>query len=129
MGSLFERPDTEVIALEDAPLINMGGTGVTERLLTPRREPRVQVLRSLLEEGASGGNELYTINCDVEVLHVLTGSVEVRLAAGAHEIAAGDTMSLPGREPHTWVNTAAGRTELIWVLVPAAWSGSSPAAG
>lgn len=125
VGSLFEAPENEVIALADAPRINMGGSAVIERLLTPRGESRVQVLRSLLEPGASGGEELYTINCDLETVHVLSGTLRVRLISGIVELATGDTMTLAGREPHSWENGADGETEIIWTIVPAAWSGSS----
>ncbi|WP_440709346.1 helix-turn-helix domain-containing protein [Herbiconiux sp. YIM B11900] len=126
VGSLFEAPKSQVVPLSEAPLINMGGNAVIERLVTPRSEAGVQVLRSTMEPGASGGAELYTINCDTEVVHVLSGRLDVRLAAAEHTLEAGDTLTLPGREPHTWNNFSEGTTEVLWVLVPAAWSGSTP---
>ena len=125
LGSLFEAPENEVISLADAPRINMGGSRAVEHLLTPRSESRVQVLRSLLEAGATGGEELYTINCDVEIVHVLSGTLRVRLVGGAVDLLTGDTMTLAGREPHSWDNNSDAVTELIWTIVPAAWSGSS----
>lgn len=125
LGTLFDEPDNEVISLADAALINMGGVGAVERLLTPRGESRVQVLHSSLAPDASGGDDLYTINCDVEVLHVVSGALTVRLVGGEVELAAGDTMTVAGREPHSWDNRSGGATELIWTIVPAAWSGSS----
>ncbi|MEC5169824.1 transcriptional regulator with XRE-family HTH domain [Glaciihabitans sp. GrIS 2.15] len=125
LGSLFEAPENEVISLADAPRINMGGSHAVERLLTPRSESRVQVLRSLLEAGATGGEELYTINCDVEIVHVLSGTLRVRLVGGTVDLLTGDTMTLAGREPHSWDNNSDAVTELIWTIVPAAWSGSS----
>jgi len=125
LGSLFEAPENEVISLADAPRINMGGSRAVERLLTPRSESRVQVLRSLLEAGATGGEELYTINCDVEIVHVLSGTLRVRLVGGTVDLLTGDTMTLAGREPHSWDNHSDAVTELIWTIVPAAWSGSS----
>lgn len=125
VGALFEPPKNEVIALAEAPFINMGGTKAVERLLTPRTEPGVQVIRSVLEPGASGGGELYTINCEVEVIHVLTGSITMRFSQGNVTLSRGDTMTLAGREPHTWVNAARQPCEVIWTIVPAAWSGSS----
>ena len=57
IGSLFESPDHEVVHLADAPHINFGGSLVVEQLLTPRSEAGVQILRSVLEPGASGGND------------------------------------------------------------------------
>lgn len=125
LGSLFEEPENDVIALADAPRINMGGMRAVERLLTPRSESRVQVLRSLLEPGATGGEELYTINCDVEIVHVITGTLQVRLVGGTVDLKTGDTMTLAGREPHSWDNASDTRTEVIWTIVPAAWSGSA----
>lgn len=126
VGSLFDDPDVEVVSLESATSINMGGSDVRDLLVTPRHESRVQVLRSLLGPKASGGNELYTVNCDVEIVHVISGKVTIRIPSATHTLSAGDTMTLPGREPHTWQNIHDGQTDLVWVLVPAAWSGSSP---
>jgi transcriptional regulator with XRE-family HTH domain len=125
IGSLFEPPDNEVIPLEDAPLINMGGINAVERLLTPRNESRVQVLRSILEPGASGGEDLYTINCDIEVLHILRGEIVLRFPRGDLNLRAGDTVTVAGREPHSWTNPTAETAEVIWTIVPAAWSGSA----
>ena len=34
-------------------------------------------------------------------------------------------LRLAGREPHTWVNESGGRSEVLWAIVPAAWSGSA----
>jgi transcriptional regulator with XRE-family HTH domain len=125
IGSLFENADMQTVRLTNAPRINLGGHGATEWLVTPRDEPRVQVIRSHLTEGSDGGTELYTINCDVEVVHVLSGQLTVDFAGGSQTLDASDTLTFPGREPHTWRNTAQGTTEVTWTLIPAAWSGSS----
>lgn len=124
VGSLFEDADTEVVRLADAPHINMGGHGVLDRMVTPRAQSKVQVLRSRLEPGASGGDDLYTINCDAEVLHVISGEVEVLFTGRAERLAAGDTLTFSGREPHNWRNAGEGHAEVLWTFVPAAWSGS-----
>ncbi len=126
IGSLFEGPEVEVIDLDEAPRINMGGADVIDRLVTPRHESRLQILRSTLAPGSSGGDDLYTINCDIEVLHVISGAVDVQFTDGKYRVTAGQTMRLRGREPHTWHNAHDGDTELIWTLAPAAWSGSAP---
>lgn len=124
IGNLFEEPDVQHVALADAPRINMGGIGADERLVTPRAEERVQLLRSTVEPHASGGDELYTISCDVESLHLISGSVTLIFSDRETGLAPGDTLTFPGRTPHTWRAGAAG-AEMMWVLVPAAWSGSS----
>lgn len=125
VGSLFEEVAAEVIHLEDAPLVNLGGHGVTERMVTPRSQSRMQVLRSHLEQGSDGGAELYTINCDVEALHVIEGTVRVVFAARTETLGPGDTLTFAGQEPHTWQNVGDTAAEIVWTIVPAAWSGSS----
>jgi transcriptional regulator with XRE-family HTH domain len=124
IGALFEPPQHEVIELAKAPLVNFGGVGVIERMLTPRSESRVQALRSLLEPHAHGGEDFYTISCEIEVVHVLSGGITMRFPNGEVELRAGDSMTVPGREPHTWVNRADGPAEVIWTIIPASWSGS-----
>ena len=125
VGRLFEAPDREVVRLADAPLVNMGGVGVVERMLTPRAESRVQLLRSRLEPGASGGPDLYTINSETEVVHVLTGALRLHFVTEQVVLEAGDTLTFAGRDPHTWTNAADGPTDVVWIMSPAAWSGSS----
>ncbi|MFJ4688708.1 helix-turn-helix domain-containing protein [Streptomyces sp. NPDC091377] len=124
VGSLFEGADTEVIRLAAAPRLNMGGHGVEDRMVTPRAQSKIQILRSRLEPGAHGGEDLYTINCDVEVLHVVSGEVSVRFTDRTEILAAGDTLTFSGREPHTWHNSGPGPAEVTWTFVPAPWSGS-----
>lgn len=125
IGTLFDEPVTEPLRLEDAPRINLGGTKAMERLLTPRSEERMQVLRSALEPGASGGGDLYTINCEAETLHVLRGGITLRLSKRDIVLGEGDSITLPGREPHTWLNHTEASTDVMWIIVPAAWSGSA----
>lgn len=125
VGSLFEAAEAEVVRAASAPRINMGGSGADERLMTPRGQSRVQVIRSLMEPHATGGDELYTINCDVEVVQVVRGGIVVRFADSEVELATGDALTFHGSEPHTWTNPADEAAEAIWTIVPAAWSGAS----
>lgn len=124
IGSLFEEPEVQRISLEDAPSINMGGRGVREWQITPRSESRVQLIRSSLEPGGTGGAELYTVNCDLEILHVISGSISVLLPGRVEHLTVGDTLTFPGRTPHNWETKDEG-AEVIWALIPAAWSGAS----
>lgn len=124
IGALFEAAETELVALADAPLINMGGRGAIERMVTPRGQPKIQMLRSTLQPGADGGDKLYTVNCDVEVVHVISGDFEIQFTDRTVALAAGDTITFPGRELHNWKNTGTVDAEVLWTLVPAAWSGA-----
>jgi len=125
IGSLFEEITTNVVKLEEAPLINMGGRGATERLLTPRSQSRVQVIRSHLDPKSTGGESLYTINCDVEAVHVVAGTLTILFSDRRVEMGTGDTLTFSGREPHNWQNLSDEATDVLWILAPAAWSGSA----
>jgi transcriptional regulator with XRE-family HTH domain len=126
VGSLFSAPEVALVRRDTAPAINLGGTGVSERLMTPRGQARVQLVHTTAEPGATGGAELYTINCELEVLYVLNGSVDLVFSDRRQRLTAGDALTFPGGEPHTWENTSATRSaEMVWVLAPAPWSGSS----
>jgi transcriptional regulator with XRE-family HTH domain len=125
LGALFAEPDIQKVSLDEAPLINLGGTGITDRLISPRGESRLQVIRSRMLAGASGGAELYTISSQVELLHVLSGGLTVHFVDRNVELAAGDSLTFPGREPHNWDADPATGAEVAWVIVPASWSGTS----
>jgi transcriptional regulator with XRE-family HTH domain len=126
VGSLFSVPDVALVRRADAPAINLGGSGVAEKLMTPRGQAKLQLVHSVVEPGGSGGSDLYTINCEVEVLYVLRGTVELVFSDRTQKLAAGDAMTFAGGEPHTWRNLSASRpAEVVWALVPAPWSGSA----
>jgi len=126
VGSLFSAPDVALVRRDGAPAINLGGTGVQESLMTPRGQSKLQLVHSSVEPGGSGGNDLYTINCEIEVLYVLKGAVELKFSDRVQKLSAGDALTFAGGEPHTWTNASSRYpAEVIWVLVPAPWSGSS----
>ena len=126
VGSLFSAPHVALVRRDGAPAINLGGTGVQESLMTPRGQSKLQLVHSSVEPGGSGGNDLYTINCEIEVLYVLKGAVELKFSDRVQRLSAGDALTFAGGEPHTWTNASSRHpAEVIWVLVPAPWSGSS----
>ncbi len=125
VGALFAEPEIQRIRAADAPRINFGGTGITERLVSARNEARVQVLRSNMLPSASGGDDLYTISSDVEVVHVISGALTVRFVDREIELDAGDTLTFPGRELHSWRADPNTGAEVTWTIVPAAWNGTT----
>ncbi len=126
VGSLFSAPDVALVRRDGAPAINLGGTGVTEKLMTPRGQSRLQIIHSSIEPGGTGGSDLYTINCEVEVITVLKGTIELVFSDRTQKLTTGDALTFSGGEPHSWVNPSSSRgAEVMWVLVPAPWSGSA----
>lgn len=120
VGELFESPATSVVRAAEGRRINFGGREVEEFLLTPSNQGDVQVIRSVMEPGGTGGDELYTLACNTEFVYVVRGSLVVTLATGSVQLSAGDAFTFPGREPHTWQNASdAEPCEVLWVLAPA----------
>lgn len=117
VGSLFEEPETTVVKLEDAPEINLGGTGITERLVSARNLSKVQVLRGTIEPDGRGETEKYTVDCETEIVHVITGEFTIITSTDEHHLSAGDTLTFPGSEPHTWRNPSDEPAEILWTLV------------
>lgn len=122
VGSLFEVPDVQVVRHGSGPRLNLGGVGTEERLLSPRHDARMQVVRSRIDRGGHGGEELYSLAAEVDVLHVLSGEVLVRFAEQEWRLGPGDTATFNGREPHSWSVLSEDGAEVIWVLIPALWS-------
>lgn len=120
VGELFSQPETNVVKLSEAPRISLGGDGIVEQLVTARSERRLQMIRAVVEPRGEGEKELYSVDCEVEVLHVISGEFILIFANEQFELGAGDTVTFPGREPHSWRNPTDEQTVLIWTLVPAA---------
>lgn len=122
VGSLFEEPDVQFVAAGTGPRLNLGGIRTDERLVSPRSEARLQVIRSTIHQGGSGGEQLYSLAAEVDVLHVLNGHVTVRFTGEEWELGPGDTVTFNGQEPHSWSVPDGEGAEVIWVLSPALWS-------
>lgn len=120
IGELFAQPETHVVRFDDAPRISLGGQGIVERLVTSRSEKRLQVIRAVIEPRGRGEDELYSVDCEVEVLHVVSGRFIIIFANERFELEAGDSVTFPGRESHSWVNPTDEETVVLWTLVPAA---------
>ncbi|PQZ88174.1 XRE family transcriptional regulator [Arthrobacter sp. MYb227] len=120
VGELFSQPDTHVVRLTEAPRISLGGEGIVEQLVTARSERRLQVIRAVIEPHGEGEKELYSVDCEVEVLHVISGKFVLIFANESFELDAGDTVTFPGREPHSWINPTDEPAVVTWTLVPAA---------
>ena len=120
IGDLFAVPETHLTRAGEGPRISLGGEGIVERLLTARSERRLQILAATIEPYGSGESELYAVDCDVDVLHIISGELTLLMTQDSYDLKAGDTLSFPGREPHSWENRSATPVEALWILVPAA---------
>jgi transcriptional regulator with XRE-family HTH domain len=121
VGELFEPPPSQIVRAGHGAAINFGGEGAHEYLLTPGTQTDVEVIHSIIEPGGTAGDDLYSLDCEVEFVFVLSGSIHIVLGDEAHELNRGDSMTFRGRDPHTWRNSSTSeRCEVLWMLVPAA---------
>ena len=116
-GDVLDAPEVTVVRLADAPAVSLGGEGIRERLITPRGSRDLQILRADIAPRGRGEAELYTVDCRVEAVHVVTGRLELRTTEAVHLLEEGDTVTLPGREPHSWANPDDRPAVVLWTLV------------
>ncbi len=120
VGSLFQAPTGEVIRRGAYPPINFGGKNMTEYVLTPSGEKRVQAILSDIEAGGGSGDDPYPLPADVEFVFVLAGQLQVTVAGEQITLEQGDAFTFPANTPHTFrASPHAGRTQVLWVVSPA----------
>lgn len=120
VGDLFEAPPTQIVRAGHGSPINFGGRGASELLLTPSNQGQMEVIQSVIAPGGSAGPDLYALDCDVEFVFVLRGTVEIVISEETFSLGTGDAMTFRGRDPHTWRNSSsAEECEVLWVLAPA----------
>src|SRR5579859_6987103 len=95
VGSLFQAPKGEVVRRDARPRINFGGRKMTEYLLTPSGEKRVQAILSDIEPGGGSGDDPYSLPADVEFVFVLAGTMQIAVEGKQVTLAAGDAFTFP----------------------------------
>ncbi|MDQ6752213.1 MAG: cupin domain-containing protein [Actinomycetota bacterium] len=120
VGDLFTVPETHLTRRGDGPRISLGGEGIVERLLTARSERRLQIIQAKIGPHGRGESELYAVDCEVDVLHIISGRLTLIMTNESFDLETGDTLSFPGREPHSWINRSHEPVQALWILVPAA---------
>lgn len=115
-GHVLDAPELSLIRLDQAPRVSLGGQGITEQLITPPSQRNLQVIRAVIEPGGRGESELYTVDCEVESLHVMQGPFTLRTPDGEMTLESGDTVTFPGTEPHSWSNPGDASAVVLWIL-------------
>ena len=120
VGSLFRAPTGVVIRRGAYPPIIFGGRKMTEYLLTPSGEKRVQAILSDIGPGGGSGDDPYRLPADVEFVFVLAGQLQVTMAGEQITLEQGDAYTFPANTPHTFrAGPQAGRAQVLWVVSPA----------
>jgi transcriptional regulator with XRE-family HTH domain len=120
-GSLFEAaPSGEVVRAGAYPPISFGGQSLTEYLLTPAGERRLQAILSEISPGGGSGDGAYALPAEVEFVFVLAGSLEVVVGGEPTVLDAGDALTFPPSVEHAFRSLRSdGPTRVLWVFAPA----------
>ena len=93
---------------------------MTEYLLTPAGEKRVQAILSDIEPGGGSMNEPYRLPAGVEFVLVLAGQLQVTVAGEEVTLEEGDALTFTADMEHTFrAPPRTGRARVLWVLSPA----------
>lgn len=120
VGDLFNAPPGAVVRRGAYPPTNFGGLGISEFLLTPHGERRLQALLSEIEPGGGSGDEPYALPADVEFVFVLEGRLTVTFDDDELVLEQGDALTFAPDVPHAFRSDLAdATTRVLWVFSPA----------
>lgn len=120
LASLFENSATRyVVRSGNYPRIEFGGSQLSEFLLTPQSEQRVQAILSRIQPGGGSGDEPYQLPGDVEFLYIVDGTLEVSFPDGVVAFGKGDAVTFePSTHRSFRVPGDAGPATVLWVIAP-----------
>jgi transcriptional regulator with XRE-family HTH domain len=120
IGSLFEQPRTSLVRKRDREVVNFGGFGVEDVVLTPRWERSLEVIESTIEAGGRSGDEPHAFEADAELIYVLKGSLDLTMGDEVHRLRSGDALLIDPRDAHSWVNPSRmSDATVLWIITPA----------
>jgi len=129
VGSLFQASRGEVVRRGAYPPINFGGTRISEYLLTPTSEKRMQAILSDIQPGGGSGDEPYSLPAEVEFAFVLAGELEMTIAGEPVTLGPGDAVTFPATTERTFrAASGQGPTQVLWVFAPALPDDAGPPA-
>jgi transcriptional regulator with XRE-family HTH domain len=120
VGTLFDSAQMNYVPKAERPRINFGGEDLEEYLLTPRSEVRVQLIESVIQPGGGSGTGDYSLRADAEVVHVISGQLDITVAGTLLRLGAGDSLTFEPSDPHSWHNPSSRRkAHVLWAIAPA----------
>lgn len=120
IGSLFEQPRTSLVRKREREVVNFGGFGVEDVVLTPRWERSLEVIESTIEAGGRSGDEPHAFEADAELIYILKGSLDLTMGDEVHRLRSGDALLIDPRDAHSWVNPSrTSDATVLWIITPA----------
>jgi transcriptional regulator with XRE-family HTH domain len=119
IGDLLSQVEARQVSLDTAPKLANNDPEIIERLLTPRKEARIQVIHAKLGAGSVGDSANYAVNSPVHFVHILQGALELFLHDEQWQLKKADSLTFSGREPHRWKADSKTGATVLWFLAPA----------
>jgi transcriptional regulator with XRE-family HTH domain len=120
VSSLFEASTGDVVRAGAYPRINFGGERLTEYLLTPQGEQRLQAILSEIDPGGGSGDELYSLPAEIEFALVLAGTLAVQVETRELILEQGDALTFSAEARHGFRNPDPSvPARVLWVFTPA----------
>lgn len=118
IGSLFKASGSALVRRVDRALVNLGGHGVQDLLLTPPNNRGLRMLDTVISPLGTSGDEAYAFQNEMETVHVVDGTLEVTVDGERFRLLEGDTLTFSGDSLHTWRNPSSTLdAHVFWVLV------------
>lgn len=119
VGSLFATVGSAVVRKAERVPIKFGGARISDFLLSPSSAVKAKVIFSDIAPGGSGGEALYSLNCEEEFVFVLSGQLIVTVDAEETRLDEGDAMTFDPRQPHTFRNASEQLcAQALFMLMP-----------
>ena len=93
---------------------------MTDFVVTPSAERRVQVCETHIAPQGTPDRNLYSHPGEVSIVYVLNGALEVRFADDTITLGSGDGLTFSPTQAHSWRNPSlSDEAVVIWVMLPA----------
>jgi quercetin dioxygenase-like cupin family protein len=93
---------------------------MSEYLLTPAHERRMQAILSDIAPGGGSGDEQYALPADVELVFIMAGRLEITIDEERVLLEEGDSFTFTASARHAFrAVDESGPTRVLWVVSPA----------
>lgn len=116
LGSLFEGDTAGPLVRKHERRVSQE-KGVTDSLLSPSRDGRLEVMETIVDPG-EGSGDAYTHWGEEECVTVLDGSLEIWVGDDAYVLEEGDALTFSCLVPHRWRNPGPARARVFWIITP-----------
>lgn len=119
VGDLFATTRNVLVRAAERQPIKFGGIGVSDHLLTPSHGVRMQAIWSEIAPGGTGGEQLYSLRSEEELVLVISGDLALNIEGEETVLHTGDSITFDPRRPHSFRNPSQEvGTTAVFIMTP-----------